>query len=45
MELKIYEAWEELKQWLEEEDTQELLAPSSCVAVLTKIDDLEMKHE
>lgn len=43
--MKIYDAWEELKEWLEQEDTKEILAPSSCLAVLDKIEELEMKHE
>ena len=43
--MKVYQVLEDLKKWLEEEETRELLAPSSCLAVLNKIDELEMIHE
>lgn len=40
----LMEILADLKEWLEEEETKELLAPSSCLAVLEKIEELEKLH-
>lgn len=40
----LMEILADLKEWLEEEETKELLAPSSCLTVLEKIEELEKLH-
>lgn len=40
--MKIYEAWEELADWLAGMNQNDLLSPRD---VLDKIDELEAKHE
>lgn len=40
--MKIYEAWEELADWLANFNPDDLLSPRE---VLDKIDELEAKHE
>jgi hypothetical protein len=40
--MKIYEAWEELADWLSEMFPDDLLSPKE---VLDKIDELEAKYE
>lgn len=43
--MKIWDVLNDLKLWLEEGETKELLAPSSCLAVLEKIEELEYIYE
>ena len=43
--MKLYDAWEELKQWLEKQSKIDGLHPNPYSVTLDKIEELEEKHE